>query len=200
MLYKLQSKKERFTFVELIVVIAILLVLISLLVPNIVGYIDSSTQAAVASEAKSIFTSAQSACALSRTSGTADASPTTFKTITTETETFTAGCVTNNTIAGVLENPTSIHTREEYIAHNLLEVMGNNVGNKNFSFISGTPEPYGQNVESYNTSTSQSGLIIAFNPKTGVHFVEWGRDGYLAHVDAGGHVLCEEGGTFASVS
>lgn len=200
MLKKLQSKKDGFTLVELIVVIAILVVLISLLVPSVMGYIDKSTQASVASEAKSIFTAAQSACAMSRTTGTSEASSTDFKTISTDTESFTAGCVTNNTIANVLDNPSSVNTKEEYIAQNLLEVMGNNVGNKNFSFTVGSAEPYGQNVTDYNTTTSQSGLIIAFNPKTGVHFVEWGRDGYLAHVDAGGNVLCNKDATFASVS
>jgi prepilin-type N-terminal cleavage/methylation domain-containing protein len=52
------NKSEGFTLVELIVVIAIMVILIALLVPNVVGYISSSQKTANLSSAKSIYNAA----------------------------------------------------------------------------------------------------------------------------------------------
>lgn len=61
MLKKLQNRlneSKGFTLVELIVVIAIMVILIALLVPNVVGYISSSQTTANLSAAKSIYNAA----------------------------------------------------------------------------------------------------------------------------------------------
>jgi prepilin-type N-terminal cleavage/methylation domain-containing protein len=52
------NKSEGFTLVELIVVIAIMVILIALLVPNVVGYISSSQKTANLSSAKSVYNAA----------------------------------------------------------------------------------------------------------------------------------------------
>lgn len=202
MLKRIQAEKRGFTLVEIIVVIAIMIILVAMLVPNIVGYVDKSNQTAVAAEAKNIYTAAQSACAITESSPTTKASPTTFRTVTYEGETYSLFCISDATVAGVLAAPESASTRDEYVAKTMCDILGIQEGNDHFDFnqgISGSYEPYGQSVTSYNNTHSQPGLIIAYD-RNGVHFVEWGRDGYLAHVDAGGNVLCKEGATFASVS
>ena len=64
MLKKLQNRlheSKGFTLVELIVVIAIMVILIALLVPNVVGYISSSQTTANLSAAKSVYNAANTA-------------------------------------------------------------------------------------------------------------------------------------------
>ena len=101
MLKKLQSKKDGFTLVELIIVITIMVILVALLVPNIVGYVDKSNQTAVAAEAKSIFTAAQSACAITESSPTMKGGATTSRTVTYNGESFSAFCFSDKTVASV---------------------------------------------------------------------------------------------------
>ncbi|GEM_PF-3459027 len=55
------NESKGFTLVELIVVIAIMVILIALLVPNVVGYISSSQTTANLSAAKSIYNAANTA-------------------------------------------------------------------------------------------------------------------------------------------
>jgi prepilin-type N-terminal cleavage/methylation domain-containing protein len=55
-------KSEGFTLVELIVVIAIMVILIALLVPNVIGYISQAQDTANLSSAKAVYNAANTAC------------------------------------------------------------------------------------------------------------------------------------------
>lgn len=57
---KLAKKNRGFTLIELIVVIAILGVLIAILVPSMLGFMDNARKTSVKAEAKTILTAAQS--------------------------------------------------------------------------------------------------------------------------------------------
>lgn len=62
MLKNLQAQlkdQKGFSLVELIVVIAIMVILIAMLVPNVIGYINKATVATEKSAAATIFTAAQ---------------------------------------------------------------------------------------------------------------------------------------------
>ncbi|MFT9077020.1 type II secretion system protein [Ethanoligenens sp.] len=67
---KLRKNKGGFTLIELIVVIAILAILIAILVPSIMGMVSSARLTSAQSDARNIFTAAQSYATAQDNAGT----------------------------------------------------------------------------------------------------------------------------------
>lgn len=113
-----------------------------------------------------------------------------------------AGRVTSNMLYRVQQNDyknmgKSDMTVDIAIATKVLEYLdSSDKSNPTYKFKSVTG-PIGTVSEYYN-KTGQPGVIIAYLPDGNVAFVEFGWDGYLAHLTGDGTMTVTKNGTFSN--
>ena len=105
-LKQLKANKKGFTLIEMIVVIAIIGILAAILVPSMVGYLQTAKDSKNLANAKTVYTAAQAAVTSLEATTTPVANDTYTKTVTTtgnqSSESITAGINTNGDVANTL--------------------------------------------------------------------------------------------------
>ena len=195
MFIMMKRKLKAFTLVEIIVVLIMIAILASLLVPSLIGYIDKANGAGVLLETKDIYTAAQTA--LSESYGKyGPIGKTSF---------YSEGEYGNNNASGscgrvtdymmyYVQQKNTPSAEKSYlksnpdkatefaIAKQVLILMDSYNSSPNQYKFSNSHNPLGMNVDDYQNSYKQPGILIAYNSKGQLLFVQFGRDGYIATV------------------
>ncbi len=181
-----------FTLIELIVVVAILMVLIALLIPNIVGYINNANRMAVQQNARQVYNAAQTSLinikankpdSLNSASNSSD-----FKVLTNTV-------VTENDL-----NSSDSSDFDKMLAVEISNVMGWKPGAENYPF-NNAAQPYGRSAKDYQQQSNQPGFVLQYYTNGVVNYMEWCDRGYLVRIkNSGGEIEIIEDGTFSNES
>lgn len=196
---KLLKNNKGFSLIELIVVIAIMIILIALLVPNVLGYVDKTEKLAVMEEAKVVYEAAQI------TMATEWVNNATIFTDESKYGTYNGqkvGFFTNWAIAYNQDN--SGHTNgagmsevDNLIARGLLEQMGWADANATRYPFKSTAVACDKTVNEYEKQNHQPGIVVLYDNYGAVTYFEWGRNGYLVRIMDGGNTMeVEKNGKF----
>jgi prepilin-type N-terminal cleavage/methylation domain-containing protein len=185
---KKQLKNENgFTLIELIVVIAIIVVLTSLLVPNIIGYIKQTQRVAALADAKNIVTSAESALVLKASSKSLN----TTKTMKYNGKNRKVGGLSNTSIYNTSHtNSPNDGTPEadKNLARAVMDFIyidGMNEGNT----WTGQPKPFGKDCDDYLAEVKADyALILLFDQNGEVPFMQIYHNGILVTYANGQYV------------
>lgn len=204
---KLIKNNRGFSLVELIVVIAIMVILIAMLVPQVIGYMEASKRVALKADAKQIYVATQAALIDSMVQ---------HPTVLNESFNFTmpdgyggtkaVGRVTNFAFAysqsnNGINDPGQMTSADKIIARNVLERLGwEDTTSARYPFKV-KRNPVGRNVNEYQKETGQPGFMVAYNTDGTLEFIEWGEGGYLVHVDNSGQsISIVKNGSFSNYS
>ena len=186
---RLIKNDKGFSLIELIVVIAIMVILIAMLVPRVIGYMEAAKRTALKADAKQIYVATQAALidamvqnpeVLNKSFNFTmpDGNGGTKK-IGRVTNFAFAYSQNNNGIGGAGD----MTSAEKVIARNVLERLGwEDAKSARYPFKV-QRNPVGRNVNDYQKETGQPGFMVAYNIDGTLEFIEWGEGGYLIHVD-----------------
>ncbi len=115
------------------------------------------------------------------------------------------GRVTNNMLQRTQSQTPNITQQQQVdyaIAYQVLEYLDSSKadvskGVATYKFTS-SYNPQGMTIENYESQKGTPGILICYNNKGKVVFVEFGRDGYLAHIE-NGNTYTEKNGKFSSI-
>jgi len=184
-IHKVKCKKG-FTLVELIVVISILVILVVMLLPNVIGYINEAKKTSVMESAKQVYTVAQM----------------TLADVGVENMNY----VNNNsgyltfTNVGLSESDmnSNANTMPKLLGVEITKCMSWDLQTKRCPFKNDAPA-YGANVTDYQKQNNQPGIIIQYHPNGGIVYMEWGEDDYIVRINnKTGDIITEKNGAFSS--
>lgn len=193
---KNDRKKAGFTLVEVIVVLVILAILAAVLIPTLTGYIDKAKGKAVVAEARGVYLAAQTAV-----SEQYAVNPE-FKKIASAFSGGTRGRVSSYILAkaqnGSYDGWSGPNSVDGVIAENVLAYLDSSCGTAKPAYHFGKAiNPLGAEVETYEKTNGQPGVIISYTPAGKVDFVEFGHDGWIARIQ-NGKVTSTKNGTFSN--
>lgn len=183
-----------FTLVELIVVMVILAILAGLLVPSLIGYIDKANEKKVIADARQLYVSAQTAITeqygIHRKEYKASANKFRYNG-------QPCGRVSTNALYSVQRKKTNAGSViDNAIAKQMLIYLDSlDYDTAEYKFVS-SYNPMGDSLTQYKShcgGKDQPGILVAYNPKGKVEFLEYGCDGYLVHVDEDGYKVTKDG-------
>lgn len=198
---KILKNNRGFSLVELIVVIAIMIILIALLIPNVVGYIEKTEKLSVMEEAKVVYEAAQVTMA---TEWVNNAGVFTDASKNGKYQGKKVGCFTNWAIAYNQDNSghtngTGMSAADNLIARGLLKQMGWADANATRYPFKSTAVACGKTVKDYEEQNNQPGIVVIYDNYGAVTYFEWGRNGYLVRIKDGGNTMeIEKNGRFIS--
>jgi prepilin-type N-terminal cleavage/methylation domain-containing protein len=174
--YRKLKNKEGFTLVELIVVIAIMVVLISLLVPNIIGYIKKANRTAALADAKSIVTGAQNALIYKAR----ECNLTIDKKYKVNGKDKKIGGITNTAINNTLNSTGKTNQHDLDIASAIIDMVSIAALDQGDKAVTGGKKPFGMKGEEYIKAVNgEYGIILLYNSYGQVPFMQIYRNGVL---------------------
>lgn len=207
---KLIKNNRGFSLVELIVVIAIMVILIAMLVPNLLGYIESARRATLKADAKQIYVATQSALLdiQSKQPGLLG-KECKYQYTNSYGINKKVGRVTNFTFAysqsdNGINNAGDSSDIDKAVAYNVLSTLGWSDSKSSRYPFKWQYNPMGKTVKEYESDTrnkgKQPGFVVVYNSDATLEYIEWGEDGYLVHVDSSGsNITITENGRFIQV-
>lgn len=192
-----------FSLVELIVVIAITVILIALLVPNVFAYVQNARDLTVKSDAHEVYTAAQTALIDVRARNPhkfmQDMQYGTYKG-------KQVGCFTNHALSynqanSGSTNGSGISDSDDAVSLEMLKTLGWEDANTSRYPFKESGTPFGMTVSDYEAAHNQPGLILVYDMSGSIIYMEWGIDGCLAKVTNNGATIeLERNGVFAGGS
>ena len=199
------KNRKGFTLIEVIVVMLILTLVMSVTVPSIMSYANDGEKARIMTQTREIMIAAQAACIKQLSENPADYKKVSnLYTIRNDDyyKGLKAGRVTSYLLCFMQKNnPVSKKTTatetEKAIALAVLKYLGSeDYRTAVYKFVS-TRNPLGVSVASYENSYKQPGINVVFREDGYIAFVEYGRDGWLCHLDNKGHMQMTKNGVFS---
>ena len=206
---KTNKNKKGFTLVELIVVLTILAILASLLVPALTGYIDKAKQRAIITEARGVWTAAQSGASEYYGLYTNDdAMKKAMKfTVTIDGVTYrNAGRISNSALSDEQArwHTANLSSSQKITQEILIYLESKNSKDAQYSF-GNTAEPISGGTLEENMKRNFTGKLpknavfiqLFYDSNFQVIGVNFGKDGYLVTMTAK-HITCEKNGRIFS--
>ncbi len=193
---KNKNTNKGFTLIEIIVVLVIIAILAAILVPSLYHYIEKAKANSVISEARGIYEAAQTT--ISDQYATNPNFSDNLNKLGSDGKYY--GRVTNNYLYKAqnnLFNDSDINKVDIEIAKEVLKFLESEDKKTASIKFNNILNPLSETVSSYTKKYNQPGIIIVYDGTGKIVFIEYGKDGYLVHIEDG-ELTTTKDGTFSS--